>query len=179
MYAALPLRLHSLTIAFLLVSTLSACLSADAPEPPSVRLSGRIAYGTESGIWIMNADGSGRLQVTHPDSTMFDYDPVWSPDGKQIAFRREPKNESKPDDNFGVMVVNVDGSGLFKLTQRYGVQAIAGTPSWSAEGFKIAVTCNCPDGEGIYVGLSLRQAEMPECAGCVVQRVGNPAIDQF
>ena len=31
----------------------------------SSTLTGRILYGTESGIWMMNADGSNRVQIAH------------------------------------------------------------------------------------------------------------------
>ncbi len=44
----------------------------------------RIEMMGETGIWVMNADGSGATQLT----TEFgeELDPAWSPDGTQIAY---------------------------------------------------------------------------------------------
>jgi Tol biopolymer transport system component len=52
------------------------------------------------GIWVMNADSSGRLQVAP-----FGHDPVWSPDGSRIGYIN--------DDS--VYVVSADGSHLQAL----------------------------------------------------------------
>lgn len=56
----------------------------------------RIALTRSSQIWILNIDGSGLRQLTHPFTTPtdtqpfpeWDYRPVWSPDGKAIAYAR-------------------------------------------------------------------------------------------
>ena len=34
-------------------------------------------------IWVMNANGSGKVRVTHLGDTT---EPTWSPDGKWLAF---------------------------------------------------------------------------------------------
>jgi hypothetical protein len=48
---------------------------AIATPSASASLTGRIAYTSGDNIWIMNADGSGKIQLTSagPDET--DYDP--------------------------------------------------------------------------------------------------------
>ena len=56
------------------------------------------------GIWIMNADGSGSMQLT---TGVVDDFPAWSPDGAKIAFRAT---------GIGIAVMNADGTGVTPLT---------------------------------------------------------------
>src|SRR5918995_4084348 len=45
---------------------------------------------TKGAIFTMNPDGSHIRQITHPPKGWRDNVPAWSPDGKRIAFQREP-----------------------------------------------------------------------------------------
>src|SRR3546814_3229025 len=51
----------------------------------------KIAFTSDRGggdnIWIMNADGSNRRQLTEEEFTLLN-NPTWSPDGKYIAARK-------------------------------------------------------------------------------------------
>jgi Tol biopolymer transport system component len=52
-------------------------------------------------VYVINADSSGLTKPTsHPGN---DFDPSWSPDGRQIAFR------SERDGNNEIYVMNADG----------------------------------------------------------------------
>ncbi len=89
------------------------------------KLRGKLVFQTTYGgpFYTINADGTGRRRISNG------IDPVWSPDGSQIAFVRweEPR---------GVWVVNADGSGerrVFDWTE-------ARRPSWSPDGTQIVFT---------------------------------------
>src|SRR5215210_3639491 len=60
----------------------------------------RIAYGRGSRVWIMNADGSNKTQITNDVANC----PSWSPDGSKIAFHRSDGNRTD------IYVMNVDGT---------------------------------------------------------------------
>jgi Tol biopolymer transport system component len=64
-------------------------------------------------IWVMNADGSNKHQVTHAGAANFA--PYWFPDGKHIIFasnQADPKNGR----NFDLYVINEDGTGQQRIT---------------------------------------------------------------
>src|SRR6266702_1791405 len=70
----------------------------------------RLAFGSyRSGtveIYVMNADGTGVVQLTTTWST----DPIWSPDGSRIAFK------AFADTSEEIYVMNADGTGVTQLT---------------------------------------------------------------
>ena len=68
-------------------------------------------------IYVMNADGSGVQRLTYNRSG--DAGPVWSPDGKQIAFHSDRDAESRNRNwgpNLEIYVMNADGSQTRRLT---------------------------------------------------------------
>jgi TolB protein len=60
--------------------------------------------------------------------------PVWSPDGKQLAFRR-----MLGETNSEVFVANADGSNAHNITNN---PAFDGWPAWSPDGTRIAFASN-------------------------------------
>jgi TolB protein len=64
-------------------------------------------------IWVMNADGSSKHQVTRNGAANFA--PYWLPDGKRIIFasnQADPKNGR----DFDLHVINEDGTGQERIT---------------------------------------------------------------
>lgn len=88
---------------------------------------GKIVYISSNEIYVMNADGSGQMRLTNNSAR--ERWPVWSPDGKKIAF------ESDRDGNWEIYVMNADGTGQVNLTNNSDVDY---DPSWSPDGKKIA-----------------------------------------
>ncbi|MGQ9626227.1 MAG: tetratricopeptide repeat protein [Anaerolineae bacterium] len=78
------------------------------------------------GIIAMNRDGSGPKLITTDGR---DSSPSASPDGSKVAFM------SQRDGSWDIYVVNVDGTGLARLTESHGQD---GLPDWSPDGKSIA-----------------------------------------
>lgn len=64
-------------------------------------------------LWVMNADGSNKHQVTHNGAANFG--PYWLPDGKRIIFASN-QADPKSGRDFDVYVINEDGTGQERIT---------------------------------------------------------------
>jgi TolB protein len=90
----------------------------------------RIAYSGGTGgwkdnayddIWVVDVGGGSPKRLTK--SREDDWDPVWSPDGRQIAFDRQ-------DDGYNwIYAVNQDGTALRRLTPNFSWH-----PAWTPDG---------------------------------------------
>lgn len=87
-------------------------------------------------IWVMNADGSGRRQITHNGAANFA--PYWLPDGKRIIFASNVTNTKDPA-GFDLYIVNEDGSGLERITYYPGFDAF---PMFSSDGKRLVWASN-------------------------------------
>lgn len=107
------------------VATASVAASAGARSAQ-----GKIVFIREGAKWplndiyVMNGDGTRVRRVTRT-TTQWRDDPVWSPDGRRIAFA-----VTKPTPE-GIWVVDSKGSGLRRLT-------LGAAPTWSHDGRRIA-----------------------------------------
>lgn len=86
-------------------------------------------------LWVMNADGSNKRQVTKLGAASFA--PYFFPDGKRIIFSSnidDPKGR-----NFDLYVVNTDGTGLERVTFN---DTFDGFPMFSPDGHKLVFASN-------------------------------------
>jgi Tol biopolymer transport system component len=96
------------------------------------RFGGQCGTACNVDIYAMNADGSGQRNLTR--NVASDGNPVWSPDGRRIAFvsyRHGPELSRKAD----VYVMNADGTGQRRLTTNPAGDV---APAWSPDGKTIA-----------------------------------------
>jgi TolB protein len=103
-------------------------------------LNGLIAFAHDGGIWISEANGDDRVQVTSDGG----FDPSWSPDGTQIVYRRLLAN-----DDGAIWVVNADGSDPRSLIDDES-QSEWG-PAWSPIGGEIAYNSDASIGQAIWL----------------------------
>ncbi len=103
-------------------------------------------------IAVVNANGSGLRVLTHDKVTEFD--PVWSPDGRQIAFIRPTAHTSSQ-----VWVMNADGTDQHSLTRLHGAPQLYSADdepvlSWSPDGRQIVFSA-FPSSQGGHEQLYL------------------------
>ena len=89
---------------------------------PSFDPSGKIvAFGhRDTGIWKVNADGTGITQITADGG----FQPAWSPDGTRIAY-----NATIPGVGQQLFIVNADGSGRHQALTSKAIIDVVWSPS--------------------------------------------------
>jgi Tol biopolymer transport system component len=134
----LPVVLRAVTaLSAVLLVLCAGVVGADVTSavPPS----GAVVLGSDLGIYVVNLDGTGLTRLTRGSH---DGEPVWSPDGKWVAFDRLESLE------FSVIVMRADGGGKRVLGSGVG-------PVWSPDSDRVAFadyssgfTVVKPDGTG-------------------------------
>src|SRR5947208_1256506 len=116
----------------------SASPSVVAPDTiwPDPAKNGQIAFHrsldsaqTTQAIFVINPDGTGERQLTHPDPGYMDDQPDWSADGTKIAFTHCAPAGCE------AWTMNADGSGA----KRIGPSEDRSEPAWAPNGKVLAV----------------------------------------
>ena len=87
-------------------------------------------------LWVMNADGSGKRQVTHNGAANFA--PYWLPDGRRIIFASNLADPSAAS-GFDLYLIREDGTGLERLTTYPDFDAF---PMFSSDGKRLVWASN-------------------------------------
>ena len=95
----------------------------------------KIAFCYKGDVYVVNAQGGKALQIT--TTAAYDGDPVWSPDGKQIAFATDRNG------NFDIYLVSAEGGVAKRITTN------------SATEIPLAFS---PDGKEIYFSAQIQKA---------------------
>lgn len=110
----------------------------------------RIAFTSDRGggdnIWVMNADGSDKRQVTKEDFRLLNQ-PAWSPDGRFIAAKKHYTTERSLGTG-EVWIYHVTGGGGVQVVERANdrLQKELGEPVFAPDGSAIYYTRNTTGG---------------------------------
>lgn len=96
-------------------------------------ISGNTTTNSSNEVFMMNADGSGRRQITNT-SSVAEQEPAWSPDGTKLIYTAnsfDVDGQTDPE----IWTINADGTGRRQLTNNTFPDT---QPAWSPDGTKIA-----------------------------------------
>ena len=106
-------------------------------SPEGRRLAVSASSGESSDIFVLGEARDPR-NLTERLGSGRDESPSWSPDGTRIAFTSD-----RQDGRSEIYVVNVDGTGLVRLTHS-GAGGSSDEPDWSPDGTRIAFSRTRP-----------------------------------
>lgn len=128
----------------------------------------RIAYsvassGTESDLYVVNADGSGIVQLTNQPG--IEAQPAWTPDSRSIGYVHTVVGVAG---STALSVVNADGSGNHPILTSPALE----NPAWSPDGKHIAFD----DGSNVWVMNADGTQQTKITASCPA---GNACADTY
>lgn len=93
-------------------------------------------------VVVADGDGTNERVLTTSSETEMAFEPVWSPDGSQIAFKRVV-DTSHPVERWIVLVsvMDADGSNLHDIGPAH---PMSGAPSWSPDGARLVFAGTTP-----------------------------------
>ena len=121
---------------------LEICYTSDHDKNP--------AASTNNDLWIVSVNGGAAKNIT-ADNPASDSTPLYSPDGKYIAYRAQ-KRPGDESDRFRLMLYDRKTGGKKSLTE--GFDSWVGTYAWATGSAEIYFTAE-KDGESPIYGLNL------------------------
>ena len=88
-------------------------------------------------VWVMNADGTNKRQVTKLGAASFA--PFFTPDGKRSSSARIILQTDERKRNFDLALINLDGTGIERVTY---YESFDGFPMFSPDGKKLVFASN-------------------------------------
>jgi Tol biopolymer transport system component len=88
-------------------------------------------------VWVMNADGTNKRQLTKLNAASFA--PFFTPDGKRIIFCTNYFATDARKRNFDLALINLDGTGIERVTYN---ESFDGFPMFSPDGKKLVFASN-------------------------------------
>ena len=155
-------------IALLAVPTLA---QASYPKAKNGRIAFTARQVENGDVFLMNADGSGRVALT--TDTVSDFDPVFSPNGKLIAFSRDTDpNPDDPVSNFEILVMKPSGAIQANLTQSAEGEF---APAFSPDGKRIAFVRDTAPGSAQIGDIFIAKAD----GSGAVNLTNTPTVNDF
>ena len=116
-------------LSLLLVFKGISIVLADAPATAKIVFASNLNVKAKGGsdIYIMNPDGTGRINLTRHKAK--DSEPAWSPSGRHILFT------SDRDGDNDLYRMNADGTNVKRIFKKWANRS---NPTWSPDGRQIA-----------------------------------------
>jgi Tol biopolymer transport system component len=141
--------MRSLLAVVLLVSLATGCASSEAESTTPSQRNGLIAFTRQhksqiDQLYSIKPDGSEASTLSRAGVVALE--PVWSPDGKRIAFiGGRPKGSSH------LWMMNADGSGKRMVVREQDPVGSPGRPSWSPDGTRLVFVGAQISTDALYV----------------------------
>jgi dipeptidyl aminopeptidase/acylaminoacyl peptidase len=103
----------------------------------------RLVFANGSNLWVVNADGTGRAQLTFDPQDRWDARPTWSPDGTKVAYQANLYYGGSR-----IVVVDLASGAETPVTSSSFSSA---SPAWSPDGTQIAFASSRDGAQAIYV----------------------------
>ena len=115
-------------------------IHAQAPKTAKIVFASNLNVKAKDGsdIYIMNPDGTGRVNLTRHNAK--DSEPAWSPSGRHILFT------SDRDGGNDIYRMNADGTNVRRIFKKWAKRS---NPTWSPDGRQIAYFRE--DEQAIYI----------------------------